>query len=93
MTEIVGENPEEDPERDNLARMLEQPVVSRKWVIPVLEKSETVKLVSFNIDKLTKLNVRDWKNRVQRFLDMQDLEDYKTHRGIEGNPGEDRNVA
>jgi hypothetical protein len=28
-----------------------------EWAVPVLEKAETVKLVSFSINKLTKLNV------------------------------------
>jgi hypothetical protein len=40
--------------------------------VPTLEKAEAVKLVSFSIDKLTKLNVRDWRNQMQRFLRMQD---------------------
>jgi hypothetical protein len=46
--------------------------VPGEWVVLVLEKAKIVKLVSFSINKLTKLNVRDWKNQMQRFLRMQD---------------------
>ena len=72
-TEVSGDNMVEgNPVEENLGGMNSQAATPGEWVVPVLEKSETVKLVSFTIDKLTKLNVRDWKNQMQRFLRMQD---------------------
>jgi hypothetical protein len=63
---LIRENPGENP-GINL-----QADTPREWAVPVLEKAETVKLVLFSINKLTKLNVQDWKNQMQRFLRMQD---------------------
>jgi hypothetical protein len=64
MENPVGDNPGGNP---NL-----QTNTPREWAVPVLEKAKIVKLVSFSIDKLTKLNIQDWKNQMQRFLRMQD---------------------
>ena len=49
---LVKENPRENP-----ARMTSEATIPEEWVVLVLEKSEAVKLVSYIIDKLTKLNV------------------------------------
>ena len=49
---LVKENPGENP-----TRITSEAIIPKEWVVPVLEKSEAVKLVSYTIDKLTKLNV------------------------------------
>ena len=54
---LVKKNPGENP-----VRMTSEATVPEEWVVPILEKSEAVKLVSYIIDKLTKLNVQDWIN-------------------------------
>ena len=66
------ENPVEENPGENPGRMNSQAATPGEWVVPVLEESEAVKLVSYTINKLTKLNVRDWINQMQRFLRMQD---------------------
>ena len=65
------ENPVEETPGESPGINL-QPTIPQRWVTPVLEKSEAVKLVSFSIEKLTKHNVRDWTNQMRTFLRMQD---------------------
>jgi hypothetical protein len=68
---MVEENPGENPERSNPGRMNSRAAASGELVVPVLEKAEPVKLVSFNIEKLMKTNVRYWTSRMRMFLRMQ----------------------